>query len=344
MIKKIVVLISLVFLLVGCKETTENIEPISESTFMLGTVVFVSVYDTEDKAIFEDLFDRMDQIEQTMSKTIDTSEVSRINRFSETADLSKTLEIDPDVFTVIETALDYGHKSKGRFDITLAPIVDLWAIGTEAENVPEPEAIEALLLNVGLDKIKINGENNISLAQNTKIDLGGIAKGYAADEVADMLKASGVKRAIINLGGNVKVVGEKSEGVPFKVGIQDPLDARNNYLGIVSVSDKTIVTSGDYERFFEKDGKRYHHIFDPSTGYPYETNVASVTVISDDSIVADAMSTILYLMDVEDGLAFVDTLEGVDCIYVTKDYELFISNGPIKDQFELTNEAYKWMK
>lgn len=344
MIKKIVVLISLVFLLVGCKETTENIEPISESTFMLGTVVFVSVYDSEDKAIFEDLFDRMEQIEQTMSKTIDTSEVSRINRFSETADLSKTLEIDPDVFTVIETALAYGHKSKGRFDITLAPIVDLWAIGTEAENVPEPEAIEELLLNVGLDKIKINGENNISLAQNTKIDLGGIAKGYAADEVADMLKASGVKKAIINLGGNVKVVGEKSEGVPFKVGIQDPQDDRNNYLGIVSVSDKTIVTSGDYERFFEKDGKRYHHIFDPSTGYPYETNVASVTVISDDSIVADAMSTILYLMDVEDGLAFVETLEGVDCIYVTKDYELFISNGPIKDQFELTNEAYKWMK
>lgn len=344
MIKKIVVLISLVFLLVGCQETAENIEPISESTFMLGTVVFVSVYDTADKAIFEDLFDRMDQIEQTMSKTIATSEVSRINTFSEKADLSKSLEIDPDVFNVIETALEYGHKSMGRFDITLAPIVDLWAIGTEAENVPEPEAIEALLLNVGLDKIKINGENNISLAKNTKIDLGGIAKGYAADEVADMLKASGVKKAIINLGGNVKVVGEKSKDVPFKVGIQDPLDERNNYLGIVSVSDKTIVTSGDYERFFEKDGKRYHHIFDPSTGYPYETNVASVTVISDDSIIADAMSTILYLMDVEDGLAFVDTLEGVDCIYVTKDYELFISNGPIKDQFELTNEAYQWMK
>ncbi len=340
MLKKIVGLIGIILLLVGCNSVNEDVKPISKSTFMLGTVVSVSIYGTEDEAIFEKLFDRMEVIEEKMSKTISTSEVSRINLLSETGDISNQINIDSDVFTVIDTALEYGHKSNGKFDVTLAPIVELWGIGTEHENIPNHEAIEKLLLTVGLDKIKINAENNISLAQNTKIDLGGIAKGYAADEVADMLIESGIEKAIINLGGNVKVIGEKSKGVPFRIGIQDPLSQRNNYLGIVEVSDKTVVTSGDYEKYFERDGKRYHHIFDPSTGYPYETNVASVTVISDESIVADAMSTILYLMDVKEGLVFVNTLEGVDCIYVTKDKEVYLSSGSIREQFELTNEDY----
>jgi len=341
MLKKIVGLIGIILLLVGCNSVNEDIKPISKSSFTLGTVVSVSIYGTEDEEIFDELFDRMKVIEEKMSKTIPTSEVSRINLLAETGDISNQIKIDSDVFTVIDKALEYGRKSNGKFDVTLAPIVELWGIGTEHENIPEHETIEKLLFTVGLDKIKINAENNISLAQNTKIDLGGIAKGYAADEVADILIESGIEKAIINLGGNVKVIGEKSKGVPFKIGIQDPLSERNNTLGVVEVSDKTVVTSGDYERYFEQNGKRYHHIFDPSTGYPYETNVASVTVISDESIVADALSTILYLMDVKEGLVFVNTLEGVDCIYVTKDREVYLSSGSMREQFELTSEDYK---
>lgn len=341
MLKKIIGLVGTLLLLVACNGVEDDTKSISQSTFILGTVVSVSIYGSEDEEIFEKLFDRMAAIEAKMSKTIETSEVSRINLLSETGDINNPIKIDSDVFTVLETALEYGHKSNGKFDVTLAPIVELWGIGSEHENVPNHETIKKLLLTVGLDKIKINGENSISLKKNTKIDLGGIAKGYAADEVVEILKELGIKKAIINLGGNVKVLGEKSKGVAFRIGIQDPLSDRNNTLGVVEVSDKTVVTSGAYERYFEQDGKRYHHIFDPFTGYPYETNVLSVSVISDDSIVADVMSTILYLMDVNEGLAFVNTLEGVDCIYVTKDKEVYLSNGPIMEQFELTNEEYR---
>jgi len=340
-LKKILSVIGISLLLVACNNVDEEIKPMSESTFMLGTVISISVYDAEDEEIFEPVFNRIKEIEDKMSKSIPESEINRINLYSETSTINDQIEIDSDVFTVIDKAVEYRQKSNGKFDITLSPIVDLWGIGTEHENIPEAEMIGELLQTVGLDKININSENNISLAENTRIDLGGIAKGYAADEVADILKANGIEKAIINLGGNVKVVGEKSKGMPFKVGIQDPLSQRNNYLGIISVTDKTIVTSGDYERYFESDGVRYHHIFNPSTGYPHKTDVASVTVVCEDSIVADAMSTILYLMDIEEGIDFVDSLEGIDCIYVTKDKKVYLSNGSIKEQFELTNENYK---
>jgi len=343
MLYRLLGVITVLLLLVGCNDVSETNEPISKSSFMLGTVVSISVYGIEDETIFTQVFDRLKEIEAKMSKTIETSEISRINIYSETSDINKQLEIDSDVFNVIERAIEYGDKSNDRFDITLAPIVELWGIGTEKETIPEKEDINKLLTTVGQDKIKINSKNNISISQNTQIDLGGIAKGYAADEVERMLRESGVNKAIINLGGNVKVIGEKNKGIPFKIGIQDPISERNNYLGIVEVTDKTIVTSGDYERYFEVDGIRYHHIFDPTTGYPFETNVASVTVIGDESIVADVMSTILYLMDINEGIEFVDTLEGVDCIYVTKDKEIYLSNGSIQEQFELTNEDYKLM-
>lgn len=341
MLKKILCILMVLLLLVGCQPQSEDqAQPISESTFMLGTVISVTLYESVEDSFFDDLFETVSRVEEKMSRTISSSEVSRMNDLAMSDDYDQDILIDEEVYFVIEKALEYGEKSKGKFDITMAPIVDLWAIGTEGERIPGQSEINDALRYTGLERIKLSGPNKINLAENTQIDLGGIAKGYAADVISDYLKKKNINKAIINLGGNVKVIGEKARNTPFKVGIQDPLNDRNNYLGIISLSDKTIVTSGDYERYFEVGDRRYHHIFDPETGYPYETNVASVTVISDDSIDADALSTILYLMEVEEGIEFVNSLEGIECIYVTKDRKVYLSSQAIRDKFELTEASY----
>lgn len=331
----------MVIIMVGCGMDKPTSQPMSQTTFKLGTVVSITIYDSEDEAVFETLFERMQLIEDKMSRTISTSEVSRINDYSQNHNLEDILEIDPEVYEVIRTAVEFGEMSDGRFDITLAPVVALWGIGTEQEGIPDRDLIEKALLTVGPDKLMVLENNRIALAKGTTIDLGGIAKGYAADEIEHALKDMGINKAIINLGGNVKVMGKKEENMPFKIGIQDPLAERNDYLGILSAEDKTIVTSGDYEKYFEVDGMRYHHIFDPTTGYPYNTDVASVTVIGDKSIIADVMSTILYLMDVDEGLELVNSIEGIDCIYITRDQSVYLSNGSIRETFELTNIAYQ---
>lgn len=258
--KKIIGWLMICFLLVGCQSMEKSSEPIHSSTFMLGTVISVTIYDKTDEAIIEAVFDRMQEIEEKMSGTLSASEVNRININFENHGLDEPIIIDEDVYEVISSAVHYGRLSEGRFDITMAPIVKAWGIGSESQGIPSDEKLEELLKYVGLDKISITNDGQLALAQNTTIDLGGIAKGYAADEAAKILENYDVKKAIINLGGNVKVIGEKEKNVSFKIGIQDPLAVRNDFLGILDITDKTVVTSGDYEKYFEQDGIRYHHI------------------------------------------------------------------------------------
>lgn len=340
MLKKMIGLILLFMLLISCSPSEEIVKPISQSTFKLGTVISIAIYDIDDENLFVEAFDRIQEIEDKMSNTIDDSEINRINNYYKSHGLNEPIEIDQEVYDVIEMALEYGLQSEGRFDISMDPIIELWGIGTPSEHLPESESIKNALAGVGLENIKLYPDHSIALHEGTRLNLGGIAKGYAADMIAIQLQDVGVEKAIINLGGNVKVIGKKSEEVPFKVGLQDPLSERNDYIGIISIEDKTVVTSGDYEKYFEVDGQRYHHIFDPKTGYPYITDVASVTVVCDQSIVADTMSTILYLMDVDEGIEFVNQMDGIECIYITKDRNVYLSNGSIRSDFEITNEMY----
>jgi thiamine biosynthesis lipoprotein len=175
-----------------------------------------------------------------------------------------------------------------------------------------------------------------------QVDLGAIAKGYAADEVAEILKENGVQHAIINLGGNVLTIGGNMKGSPWRIGIQDPFNPRGEFMGIITIEDKTVVTSGTYERYFEQDGKRYHHILDPRTGYPAENEVASVSIITNKSMDGDGNSTSVLLLGLEEGMKFVESQEGVDAIFVTYDKKVYITSG-LKDVFTVTNSQFTLM-
>lgn len=173
-----------------------------------------------------------------------------------------------------------------------------------------------------------------------KIDLGGIAKGYTADVITDILKENGVEHALVDLGGNIYALGNNPEGRPWKIGVQNPFDSRGKIVGYVPVENKSVVTSGIYERYIEKDGKKYHHILNPFTGYPYDNELAGITIISDKSIDGDALSTSVFSKGLEGGMKFIEKLPNIEAVFVTKDNKVYITSG-LKNTFKLTNEEFK---
>lgn len=337
MTKKIILvtLLILAFILTGCSEKKE--EPISDTRFVLGTVASVQIRDHVDEALLEAAFERLESIENQMSTSIEGSDVWRVNASAGMG----LVEVGEETLLVIEEGLQYGKLSDGRFDISMGPIVNLWGIGSANARLPGDDEITAALKKVDYRKVEIV-DGTVGLDTGMAIDLGGIAKGYAADSVAALLADGGVRSAIINLGGNVKVMGEKSDGSPFRIGLQNPFDERNDYFGVVELREMSVVSSGDYERYFEQDGVRYHHIFDSGTGYPVVTDVAQVTVITESSLRADALSTVFFALPVEEGLQLADSMEDVRVIYVTKDLGIHLSHG-FGDSFELTDDSFHRM-
>lgn len=325
----------LLFVFTACSKKDTSV---SGSQFIFGTIVSIEIFGEDQDKYIEESFEILQGIESRMSLNIPTSEVEIINQ---NAGKAKVI-VSEDVFEVIERAVYYGELSEGSFDITLAPVVELWQIGTEEARVPSEEELSTALKKVDYRKIILDKEAMTVYLEEEgmAIDLGGIAKGYAADQVKEYLIEKGVKSAIINLGGNILTIGEKITKEAFKVGLQDPFKERNEYLGILEVRDRTVVTSGIYERNFTQDGITYHHIMNTQTGYPVDNEVAAVTVITNASIDADALSTTLFALGVDKGLLLVQSLQDVECIYITKNYEIFMSSG-ISDRFNLTNEAFK---
>jgi FAD:protein FMN transferase len=347
----LVMLLSLMVVvgLTACQDTKNMETPlpvegvVSRTELVLGTVVTLQIFDHGSETLLDQCMARLKEIEANMSVNLETSQITRINLEAQKSEKEiSPITVSEDTFLVIKRGLYYGDLSQGVFDITFGPIIDLWRIGTEDARIPSKSEIEQALglvdyKNVILDEEKLT----VKVSEGMALDLGGIAKGYAADEIETILSEAGVKSAIINLGGNITVMGEKTENQPFKVGVQNPLDDRNEYLGILDVRDKTIVTSGDYERFFEKDGVRYHHIFDKTTGAPKETELSSVTVLTDASIDADALSTILFLIGIEAGNDLLKEIPGASCVYVTKSKEIFFSDEDIQSLFTLKDESFK---
>ena len=332
------------FILVGCAEEKNladirNSNQVYEDTiFALDTVISIKIYDHGSESLLEEIVSRIKEIENTMSATIETSEVEAINNSAG----KQPVEVSEETFYVVQKAIQYSQLSGGKFDITMGPIVKLWGIGTENARLPEEEEILEKLQLVNYKKIQLDEKNSTVFLEdeNMRIDLGGIAKGYVADEVAKILIEEGVKKALINLGGNVYAYGQKENGSPWKVGVQAPYEDRNDYFAVVKVSDQSIVTSGIYERYFAVEDKIYHHIFNSDTGYPVINDLASVTIVADQSIDADALSTTLFALGVKEGLALVETLEDIDCVYVTKDQEVYISSG-IRETFTIIDHSFK---
>lgn len=254
------------------------------------------------------------------------------------------VKVSDETFYVIERGKHFSEISNGRFDISIGPIVKLWNIGTEEARVPSKEEIEEKKKLVNYKNVLLNEEEKSVMLKEKGmlLDLGGIAKGYAADVITDILKDSRVKHAIINLGGNVFAFGAKTSGEPWKIGIQNPQSERGEYIGIVNIVDKTVVTSGIYERYFEENGKRYHHILDPEAGYPIENNLMGVSIIADKSIDADSLSTSVFALGIKEGMELIEDIEDVEAIFITRDFEVYATSG-LKDNFKLTDPNFKYL-
>jgi len=250
------------------------------------------------------------------------------------------VKVSEDTFEVIKKGL-YFSSIYNKFDITIGPVVKLWNIGFDNARIPEEKEIKSKLQLVNYKNVLLDEkENKVMLKEKGMIiDLGGIAKGYAADEAVKILKENGVEHAIVNLGGNVMTLGGRPDGKPWIIGVQHPFDKRGDYVGTVKVAGKTVVTSGIYERYIEKDGKIYHHIIDKATGYPVDNNLLSATIITDQSVVGDGLSKVFGL-GVEKGMEFVKTLENVEAIFITKDNKIYITPG-LKENFEQTDKSFQ---
>ena len=219
---------------------------------------------------------------------------------------------------LLSTALDLSAATNGAYDPTVAPLTDLWGIGTEHQQVPAQSDIDAALQTVGTQHVHVSGDS-VQLDGGSRIDLGGIAKGYAADLCADILKDADADGLLV-LGGNIYAVGT-NEGKDWNIGIADP-DEPTDTVAAVAVHDLSVVTSGDYERYFEQDGVRYHHIFDPETGYPAASGLRSVTVVDENSTRADALTTALFVMGADKGRAYCEK-NGIAAVFITSDRQVF---------------------
>ncbi len=313
-------------------------QPLSKSAFLLGTYVDISLFDKLDEKIIDKAFDRIAEIEAKMTiNNAETSEIIKLNEASGTG----AVKLSPDTYLVVERGKYYSELTEGKFDITVGSIVKLWNIGTDYAAVPEDKVIRDTVKLVDYQKLQLKAADHSAMLQEAgmKVDLGAIAKGYAADEAGRILREEGVKHAIINLGGNVLTVGGNPNGNQWKIGIQDPFNPRGDYLGIVPSQDKTVVTSGTYERYFEQNGKKYHHILNPETGYPVENNLHSVSIVTEKSIDGDGLSTTCLLLGVEEGMKLIEKLDHVEAIFVTGDKKVYVSSG-LKDIFLQTSSDF----
>lgn len=337
--KKIIMMISIILSigLVGCKKQVAS-EPIKRTEIFMGTAIEVSLYDDGSEEILDKVFDRIVEIEDLVSINKSGTEIDELN---ENAGI-KSVKLSETSYDIIETGVQYSKLSDGKYDITIGPLVKLWSIGLPEEKVPNKEEIDETIKKIDYSKVKMNPQTKeVFLSEEgMMIDLGSIAKGYATDEIVKILKEEGVQQAIVNLGGNIYAMGMKNGDTQWKIGIQNPFAERGQIVGSLDVHDKSVVTSGIYERFIEKDGVKYHHILNPKTGYPYETEIVGVSIIADKSIDADSLSTLIFTEGLEDGIKLVEKLDDVDAIFITDEKKVYVTGG-IRENFKITNSEFE---
>ena len=240
----------------------------------------------------------------------------------------RPVAIDEETFFMLKRAQDFSNLSKGAFDITIRPATALWGIGKKGDYVPDSQDLEQLNELVDYKGLVLDQKNGTAMLQKAgqQIDLGGIAKGYAADKARDHLVQKGCSSALINFGGNIATIGEKQNGESWQVGVQNPLAKRGEFIGTVSLTDQTMVTSGVNERFFIRDGKRYHHILDPRTCRPADSSLLSVTVVGNRSIDMDALSTALFVLGPDEGAKLANQT-GCHALFILTNREIFATEG-----------------
>ncbi len=312
------------FLLSGC---SRNATPISKSGIYFDTVITITLYDDTHSDLLDECFQIAEKYENLFSKTIETSDVYKINHNGSNATV-----VDSETLFLLEKALFYADMTDGLIDPTILPLSDLWNFG-ESKTVPSSDDIASALSNVDYKTVIIDKEaSTVTLNNpNAGIDLGFIAKGYIADKMKEYLLSNGVENALINLGGNILCVGSKPDKSAFVLGIQEPFSQGTSSIPNVSVHDKSLVTSGVYERCFYANDILYHHILDTKTGYPIDNGLWSVTILSDSSMEGDAYSTMCLCLGLEDSMELIEKTEGMEALFITADMKMYYSSGFPKD-------------
>ena len=318
----IAVMLCIAILLTGCQ--SKAAEPRKQSTvvFYFDTVVTITVY-SDDENVLSGLDAECLRYENMLSKTVEGSDVWNINHAK-----GERVSVNEETRELILTALEFSRLSEGRFDITVEPCVALWDFTSEDRGVlPDADELAAAAEKVDWTKVDVNDEG-VLIPEGMSIDLGAIAKGYISDRIADYFVEKGVESALLNVGGNVRTVGLKPDGSNWRIGIQDPEGVRDqSIVGVATLGDNAVVTSGIYERGFILDDVVYHHILDPNTGWSVQNELAGVTIVAKEACTADALSTTVFAMGLEEGTEFIENFDGVDAIFVTRDGDISWTSG-----------------
>lgn len=303
----------------GVRSCTENI-------FAMDTVMSFTAYGKNSEAAVEAAIKEVERLDALLSTGNPSSEISGINKTGGGQGVSE------DTAALFQRGLEFYEDTDGAFDFTVYPLMQLWGFTTKEYHVPTEEELQAVLPLVDASKVSVttngDGTNGVSLGENQQVDFGGIAKGYTSSRVMELYQEHGITSGMVSLGGNVQVLGEKPDGSAWRVGIQDPEGARGEQAAVLEVTDCAVVTSGGYERYFEEDGNTYIHILDPATGRPAEGDLASVTVISEDGTLADALSTALYIMGREEAVTYWREHESeFEMVLITDQGAIFATEG-----------------
>ena len=293
----------------------------------MGTTITISLVHEQADNLLRQAFDLLKELEFRFNANSTESELMEINYQAGIA----PVKVHPDLFELISLGLEHSLAPKSHLNISIGPLVQTWRIGFSDAKLASPDEIASALPLIDPHFIKLDSVNSTVFLEKKgmKIDLGCLAKGYSADKVAAFLKENGVTSALINLGGNILTIGnnQSKDGRPWQIGIQDPNNPRGNHLMTLSITGKSVVTSGIYERHLEINGKDYHHIFDSETGYPIETDLASLTIISDRSVDGEIWTTRLFGERSASIMWQVENIDGIEAILIDKDGRLACSSG-----------------
>lgn len=273
-------------------DATAEEEVCKKQLFAMDTFMEFTAYGENAEKAVDAAMEEVKRLDELWSPGSSSGEVARLNE-------TGSLTVSEDTASIIRTGLDLHEKTGGLFDFTIYPVMKLWGFPTKEYRVPDEEEIQETLKLVDASRVEIDEENLVKLGPGQQVDFGGIAKGYTSARVMECFREYGITSGMVSLGGNIQTLGKKTDGSPWNIGIRDPSGGQQDYGAVVSVEDRAVVTSGGYERYFEENGKRYIHIIDPRTGYPVEGDLVSVTVVSQDGTLADALSTSLYIMGLE---------------------------------------------
>ena len=300
-------------------------------TYAMNTVIEQKWYGESADTVYTGMETKIREIESVLSMHLSQSEIAAIN---ENAGV-QPVEVSQRTFDLLQRAKELSEQSDGAFDITIAPVVELWGITSDHPHVPTDEELAQAMALMGLEDLVLDEEACTAYLTRPgmAIDLGGIAKGWTADQLREYARELGAERGYVSLGGNLMIIGERPDGDPFKFGMRDPQGDASTYLGTVTLEDGcTMATTGGYERYFEEDGIRYHHVLDPRTGYPADSDLLSVAVISKDGTLADYLSTTLFVQGLEAAKAAAGS-EDYALVMVDQENNVWIS-GSLRGNFE----------